>query len=102
MKVEKLTEEYTLSEQNGVYTLDFGIIKRSIPVTSKLRFTEVDSAKFNVSETCGCTSIGNTIIDSTTFESTIKYNAADKNISKTVVILNGSNRTELKLIGTTV
>jgi|SRR6187402_402659 len=102
MKAESLTKGYTLSEQDGIYYLNFGVIKQNVPVTAKLRFTEVNSAKFNISKTCGCTTVENEAVNPTTFESVVKYDAAVKgNINKTVIITNGNKQTELKLTGQT-
>lgn len=102
MKAELIESQYTLSEQDGIYYLNFGLIKQNVPVTAKLKFTEVDSKKFNISKTCGCTNLENKAIDDKTFESVVKYDAAVKgNINKTVIITNGNKQTELKLTGQT-
>ncbi len=103
MKIEKLTEEYTLKEVNGKYTLDFGTITYREPVTVTLLFTDIKSSKFTVNKTCGCTTVENKVIDGVTYESKITYNAATKgDFNKTTVITNNRKKEELKLIGTTV
>lgn len=102
MKVEKLTEQYTLTQDGNNYILNFGVIKQNVPVTAKLRFTEVDSSKFSISKTCGCTNLENNAPNATTYESVVKYDAAVKgNINKTVIITNGNKKSELKLTGQT-
>jgi hypothetical protein len=102
MKVEKLTEEYSLIEQEGVYTLNFGTTKHNVPIYTKIRFSDIDST-FNLSVTCGCTATTKEIIDNSTTDYTIKYNAASLGkFEKTLVITSKGKRKELKLIGTTV
>lgn len=101
MNIEKLTEEYTLTEEGNNYILNYGTIKRNIPVTIKFRFTETDSKNFSVRVTCGCSLAENKKIDDTTHETTLTYNAGNETINKTVIITNGKQRKELKLKGQT-
>ncbi|HSE99879.1 MAG TPA: hypothetical protein VLA48_03200 [Nitrososphaeraceae archaeon] len=101
MKIEKLTEEFTLTEEGNNYILNYGTIKRNVPVTTKFRFTETDNKNFTVTKTCGCSIVENKKIDDTTYETALTYDAGNVKISKTVVITNGKQRKELKLIGQT-
>lgn len=101
MTVEKLTEEYTLTQEGNNYILNYGAVKRNVPVTTKLRFTETDTKTFSVTKTCGCSVVENKKIDDTTWETVLTYNAADKEIKKTVIITNGKIKSELKLTGQT-
>ena len=101
MKVEKLTEEFTLTEEGNNYILDYGTIKRNVPVTTKFRFTETDNKNFTVTRTCGCSIVENKKIDDTTYETAITYDAGNTTINKTIVITNGKERKELKLKGQT-
>ena len=101
MKIKKLTDLYTLIEEGNKYVLNYGVIKKSIPVTTKFRFTETDGKTFTVVGTCGCQVVNNTKIDDTTYETNITYNAGNDVINKTIVITNGKERKELKLTGQT-
>lgn len=102
MKLEKLTEEYSLAEQEGKYFLNFGIAKHNKPVTVRIRFTDIDSKNFILEPKCGCTVTEKENIDATTVEADIVYNAASiGKFDKTVIIKNGNKRKELKLTGQT-
>lgn len=102
MKITKLTEQYTLKEQNGIYIVDFGIIKHNVPVTVKLRFENINTSNFTLKVTCGCTKTEKQVIDVTTVEQDITYNAASLGkVDKTLIVTNGNRRTEIKLTGIT-
>lgn len=101
MKIEKITEEYTFTESGGRFILDFGTIPFNIPVKAKFRISDVESAKFRMGATCGCTVLNAVVIDTKIVEQEIKYNAAIKNeFEKTVIITNAGKEYELKLKGT--
>lgn len=103
MKVIKLTDQYTLSEQNRIYILNFENIKHRIPVSAKIRFEDIDANNFNLKETCGCSTTEKQVISQSVLEYNIAYDAAALGkFDKTLVITDKNNRTELKLIGTTV
>lgn len=99
MKIEKLTEEYTLEG----FTVDFGEIPKKVPVSVDLKFTDINSKIFNIRTTCGCSKTTEKIENSTTVLSKITYNASSNGkFDKTIVLTNGAEKKELKLIGTTV
>jgi hypothetical protein len=103
MKITKLTEEYGLAEQNGVYFLNFGNLKHNNPATIRIRFEDVDSKNFILRPTCQCTVAAKEEINKTTVEYNITYSASTiGNFTKTLVATNGNKRTELKLIGQTI
>lgn len=102
MKVTKLTEEYLLAEQNGNYVISFGVLKHHKPATTRIRFSEINSKDFILKPTCQCTVAAKEIIDATTVEYNISYNAASLGkFDKTLVITDGKSRKELKLTGIT-
>lgn len=103
MKLTKLTEQYTLREQSGIYIIDFGTIKQKVPVKVTIRFEEISVNNFLLKVTCGCTKTDKKVISPTIVEQDIIYNAAALGkIDKTLIITDGNKRTELKLTGATI
>lgn len=98
MRVEKITDKYTLTEVNGVFIVDYGTISRLEDNSTTLRFYDVDPKTFNLEHKCGCTTSAKSQINSTTVEATIKLDIRGV-FEKTTIIENNKEKRRLILKG---
>jgi hypothetical protein len=100
MKVEKITDQFTLTKVGEEYHLDLRFFKSGSNTTSKLRVSEINSNNFIVKVFCGCTKSDNLeIIDATTVEFELTYNQCDASFTKTVELIEPQKTILLKIKG---
>lgn len=100
MRLEKITEAFTLYEAEGNYILDLGNFKKGAETKTKIRISEIDSDNFTLVAKCGCTATNLQIVDKTTVEADIIYNNCETSFSKTVELIQNKRKLkELKIKG---
>lgn len=101
MKIELISNNFTLQKEDNQYVVYLGVITPKTPRPFTIRISEVsDSSKVDVITTCGCTTSARKIIDKNNLEATLSYNNCDFKIAKTVEIINNGKKTILKIKGT--
>lgn len=100
MKLEKITDKYTLYKDNEKYILDLGSITNGEDTTTIFRVKEVLADKFSVESTCGCSTGTSNKISPVEVEISIRYKNCDSQFSKTIKLIENKKITELKIKGT--
>lgn len=98
MKPTNATEnKYSVYESNNYIYLNLGNIKKGEKQEAKIKFEDVTAKKFSISATCGCTTTSEETLDEKTVIAKIIFNGSS--LPKTVIVQDGKNRKELKIIG---
>jgi len=96
LKIEKLTDSFTLEVENNRYVLDYGNLKLT---DNKDVLFKIYAKDLTIVPECGCTSSKKTEEDNTTIVK-IKYKNCDSSFGKIVnIIEKNNNTTQIKLKG---
>lgn len=85
MKIEKITDKYSFSQEGVTYTVDMGNVKRAEYKSVELLISELENSELlTVHPKCGCTTEEKKIIDKNTVSVKLVYNDCDTSFAKIV------------------
>lgn len=87
MEIRKISEKYNFYQDGAQYVIDFGNVKRAEDKSATIEITGVEEAGLlELGKTCGCTTIGKTLVNKTTAQFKLAYTDCSKEFNKVVVI----------------
>jgi hypothetical protein len=87
MEIKKITDKYEFSQDGDSYIVNFGEVKRAEDKSVIIEISQVSEAGLlELGKTCGCTTIGKTLIDKNTAQFKLAYTECSKDFNKVVVI----------------
>lgn len=101
MEITKISDKYNFYEDGASYVVDFGAVKKAEDKSVIIQITGVaEAGLLELGKTCGCTTIGKTLIDKNTATFKLAYTDCSKSFNKIVTInYNKKKLTTIKLTG---
>lgn len=87
MEITKITDKYNFYQDGASYVVDFGEVERAEDKSVVIQITGVEEAGLlELGKTCGCTTIGKTLVNKTTATFKLAYTECSKEFNRVVVI----------------